>query len=187
MSFQVKSKWSPKAIHQSISPGIDPLYGVEGNEFEGTSVEEIPNLPRITFAAVGIEAYMVPKDKEWDKQHPSHRRIRYWLKCTGKIEDPKAHVMGLGYLSDSLMLSAAPYAGGFGWSDISMIVSLDHSIYFHRQPKADEWLLNCLESPWSGSQRGLVISKFFAMNGEHVATVIQEGVVRLNETAMAKI
>lgn len=162
-------------------------YLAEGNELRGTSVEDIPNLPRITFAAVGIDVHVVPQDEEWNRQHPSRRRIRYWMRCTGKIENPKSHVMGLGYISDSLTLSVAALTNDLNMSDIGMMVSLDHSIYFHRQPKADEWLLNCLESPWSGSQRGLVIGKFFTGKGDHVATVIQEGLVRINEQGLTKL
>ena len=64
-----------------------------------------------------------------------------------------------------------------------MMVSLDHSIYFHKPAaiKADEWLFQEMESPWAGDGRGLVIQKIWNREGELLATCIQEGVVRLDQ------
>ena len=64
---------------------------------------------------------------------------------------------------------------------IGMMVSLDHSIYFHnpRAIRADEWLFAEMDSPWAGDGRGLVFQRIWNRGGELVATCIQEGVVRL--------
>ncbi|KAF2663921.1 Thioesterase/thiol ester dehydrase-isomerase [Microthyrium microscopicum] len=66
---------------------------------------------------------------------------------------------------------------------VSMMVSLDHTIYFHepRRFRADEWLFTEMESPWAGDGRGLVIQKIFTQKGVLVATCVQEGVVRLKQ------
>jgi acyl-CoA thioesterase len=63
-----------------------------------------------------------------------------------------------------------------GRPELGMIVSLDHSIYFHapRRIRADEWMLFDMESPWSGDGRGLVLQKIFARDGTLLATCIQE-------------
>ncbi|KAL8953465.1 MAG: hypothetical protein Q9222_000669 [Ikaeria aurantiellina] len=62
-------------------------------------------------------------------------------------------------------------------ASVGMMVSLDHTIYFHRprQIRADEWLLSEMESPWSGDGRGLVLQKIWNMEGVLVASCIQEG------------
>jgi acyl-CoA thioesterase 8 len=59
---------------------------------------------------------------------------------------------------------------------VSMMVSLDHTIYFHnpRNFRADEWLFTEMESPWSGDGRGLVLQKIFTQKGELIATCVQE-------------
>lgn len=59
---------------------------------------------------------------------------------------------------------------------IGMMVSLDHSIYFHRPRDvvADDWLLSENESPWSGEGRGLVIQKIWSRQGRLLATCVQE-------------
>lgn len=57
-----------------------------------------------------------------------------------------------------------------------MMVSLDHSIYFHepRGFRADEWMFTEMASPWSGDGRGVVQQHIFAADGTLVATCFQE-------------
>ncbi|KAI4132002.1 MAG: hypothetical protein LQ341_006317 [Variospora aurantia] len=61
-------------------------------------------------------------------------------------------------------------------ASIGMMVSLDHTIYFHRprEIKADEWMLSENESPWSGDGRGLVFQRIWNRDGVLVATCVQE-------------
>jgi acyl-CoA thioesterase II len=69
--------------------------------------------------------------------------------------------------------------------EIGMMVSLDHTIYFHEpgRVRADEWMFTEMESPWAGDGRGLVMQKIFAKDGTLLATCVQEGLVRLKEKA----
>lgn len=59
---------------------------------------------------------------------------------------------------------------------IGMMVSLDHSIYFHnpRNFRADEWLYTECETPWSGDGRGLVMQRMYTKDGLLVASCVQE-------------
>lgn len=61
-------------------------------------------------------------------------------------------------------------------ASIGMMVSLDHTIYFHhpREIKADEWMLSENESPWSGDGRGLVFQRIWNKEGLLVASCVQE-------------
>ena len=61
--------------------------------------------------------------------------------------------------------------------ELGMMVSLDHTIYFHnpRAFRADEWMLTDMETPWSGDGRGLVVQRIFSVDGTMIATCIQEG------------
>ncbi|KUJ23448.1 acyl-CoA thioesterase-like protein II [Mollisia scopiformis] len=70
-----------------------------------------------------------------------------------------------------------------GRPEVGMMVSLDHTIYFHepRRFRADEWMFTEMASPWSGDGRGLVQQHIFAADGTLIATCFQEGVVRLKE------
>ena len=61
-------------------------------------------------------------------------------------------------------------------SSVGMIVSLDHTIYFHRprDVRVDDWLYAEMETPWAGAERGLVTQRIWNRNGRLVATCIQE-------------
>jgi len=63
-----------------------------------------------------------------------------------------------------------------GRPEIGMMVSLDHTIYFHEPAKvrADEWMLNEMDSPWAGDGRGVVTQRIFSKDGTLLATCIQE-------------
>lgn len=84
----------------------------------------------------------------------------------GMDEDVVAQLKGAS-VSETLM-SPRP--------EIGMMVSLDHSIYFHepRAFKADEWLFAEMESPWAGDGRGLVMQRIYTRDGLLVATCVQE-------------
>ncbi|OQE25711.1 hypothetical protein PENFLA_c008G03530 [Penicillium flavigenum] len=66
---------------------------------------------------------------------------------------------------------------------VGMMVSLDHTIYFHnaKQFKADEWLLTEVKTDWADNGRGVVLQKIWAQDGTLVASCTQEGVLRLEE------
>ena len=61
-------------------------------------------------------------------------------------------------------------------SSVGMMVSLDHTIYFHRPRdiRADEWLCTEMESPWAGQGRGLVFQRIWNRRGDLVASCVQE-------------
>ena len=56
--------------------------------------------------------------------------------------------------------------------------SLDHTIWFHRPFRADEWLLYDQVSPSACGARGLALGRVFTEDGRLVATVAQEGLIR---------
>ncbi|OAL39047.1 hypothetical protein AYO20_01798 [Fonsecaea nubica] len=70
---------------------------------------------------------------------------------------------------------------------IGMMVSLDHTIFFHnpRAFRADEWMLTEMDSPWAGDGRGLVMQRIWSKDGVLIATCTQEGVVRLKQKPTA--
>lgn len=59
---------------------------------------------------------------------------------------------------------------------VGMMVSLDHTIYFHqpRKFKADEWLLTEVKTDWAANGRGLVAQKIWAQDGTLIASCTQE-------------
>ncbi|KAH8657341.1 thioesterase-like superfamily-domain-containing protein [Ilyonectria robusta] len=65
--------------------------------------------------------------------------------------------------------------------NVEMMVSLDHTIFFHNQRhlKADQWMLSEMETPWAGDERGIVVQRIWTSEGVLVATCFQEGLIRL--------
>jgi acyl-CoA thioesterase II len=52
--------------------------------------------------------------------------------------------------------------------------------------KADDWLLYEAFSPWAGESRGLTVGFVYTRDGRHVATCVQEGLLRMNEQAQER-
>jgi acyl-CoA thioesterase-2 len=61
------------------------------------------------------------------------------------------------------------------------IASLDHTIWFHRPFRMDEWLLFSMESPNASGGRGLNFAHVYNKSGVLVATVAQEGLIRMRD------
>ena len=60
-----------------------------------------------------------------------------------------------------------------------MGASLDHALWLHRPFRADDWLLYTQESPNLMGSRGFARGLIFTRDGTLVASVAQEGLVRL--------
>ena len=61
-------------------------------------------------------------------------------------------------------------------SKMGMMVSLDHTIYFHspRDVKMDDWTFSEMESPWASGGKGMVMQRIWNKQGKLVATCVQE-------------
>ncbi len=112
---------------------------------------------------------------------PGIPRQMYWIRTMGRVEGgPMHHQAILAYASDFGLLGAALRPHGLTFRDPRvMVASLDHALWFHRPFRVDAWLLYVVDSPASGMGRGFSRGTFFTEGGELVASVAQEGVVRL--------
>lgn len=111
---------------------------------------------------------------------PREPSQRVWLRTDGPLpDDPLVHVCALTYASDMTLLDSVLAAHGLAWHlDEVVGASLDHAMWFHRPFRADEWLLYDCESPSAAGARGLATGRLFAEDGRHVASVVQEGLLR---------
>jgi acyl-CoA thioesterase-2 len=108
-----------------------------------------------------------------------------WLKALGDLpEDANLHQAALAYLSDYTILESIYRRHGIAWSHPGLkSASLDHAMWFHRPVKVDEWLLYVQNSPSAQGGRGLAMGHIYSREGALVATVAQEGMVRVPELA----
>jgi acyl-CoA thioesterase II len=105
---------------------------------------------------------------------------RVWLKAGGDIpDDPLLHTAAMVYSSDTTVLDSIITTHGLSWGfDRIFAVTANHSIWFHRQVRFDDWVLYSTSSPVAADSRGLGTGHFFDRGGQLVATVVQEGIVK---------
>ena len=110
---------------------------------------------------------------------PPHAR-HAWFRCTSSFgDDPAEHAQAIAFLSDFGMTRAAREPHAHLSDDARrQSVSLDHSVWFHRPVDASGWLLSELTPVASGHGRGLAIGSIRTRDGQLVATVAQEALLR---------
>ncbi len=102
-----------------------------------------------------------------------------WFRNTGALladaPDPSLHQAALLYMSDMTLIRSAllPHQG-----ERIQLASLDHSLWFLRPARVDEWMLYSQSSPSAQTGTGLAQGKIFNQRGELLAVAMQEGLTR---------
>lgn len=107
--------------------------------------------------------------------------MRYvWMKTSSALcDDLNQHQTTLAYASDYYFLVTALQPHGMSIMNRGVrMATIDHAMWFHRPFRFDDWLLYCMESPFSGNARGLVRGQIFNCEGQLVASTMQEGLMR---------
>jgi len=144
-----------------------------------------------------VEAASEPMKSYWRRERPIELRpvsLRHymgreklepvqhiWFRATGPLrEDAALHKCVLAYASDMLLLDTSLYPHGRSLFDRDLqVASLDHALWFHRPFRADEWLLYSQDSPTASGGRGFNRGAVYSRDGVHVASVAQEGLIRV--------
>lgn len=106
-----------------------------------------------------------------------------WMRCRADLpDDDLLHAALLAYSCDHVMLEPILRRHSLAWtSPATSIASLDHAMWWHRPVRVDEWLLYMQDSPSAQGGRGLGMAKVFNQEGHLVATIAQEGMVRVRD------
>lgn len=113
-------------------------------------------------------------------------RSLVWVRFPHDLgDDPRKQACALAYLSDSNAMDAVATAHPRGmptehgdWENTYMSASLDHAMWFHRPARADDWMLFDMDGHGILRTRGLTTGAVFTANGDHIATIAQEGLIR---------
>jgi acyl-CoA thioesterase II len=175
----------PGVEHQAEMPDVPPPEELTPDlERARAAAELIPEAARARFTEERpFDVRTVdPGDVLRPRKRPPLRFM--WLRTVGRVpaDDALPHQSLVAYASDYGLLGAAflPHALVFGMPGLQA-ATLDHAIWFHRPFRADEWLLYATDSPSAAGARGFTRGAVFSRDGRLVASVTQEGLIRLRE------
>lgn len=184
-----KPIFSLSASFQIVEEGIDhaedmpdvpapetlPTYGEQVDKLRSTLGDEVLQPRPIDVRYVN--------DPPWVSRDAGERapRNQVWMRADGSLpDDDLLHVCMAAFASDLTLLDSVLSRHGVYWGlDEVSGASLDHAMWFHRRFRADEWLLYDCSSPSASGARGLANGRFFSRDGQLVATVVQEGLLRV--------
>ncbi|MET7280949.1 acyl-CoA thioesterase II [Kribbella sp. NPDC005582] len=166
------------ASFQKPEPGLDHQEPIPDDV---VPPDEAPTLASVLEARSGRAA--ADWDREWaalDVRLAGVTGRQFWIRASGKLPDePALHACVLAYASDLTLLGASLLPHGIVIGDRRIQpASLDHALWFHREFRADEWLLYDQTSPSASGARGFAMGRLFTEDGRLIASVAQEGLIR---------
>ncbi|MGO9584292.1 MAG: acyl-CoA thioesterase II [Acidimicrobiales bacterium] len=121
----------------------------------------------------------------WLPSASRETRQQLWVRADGELaDDPLLHAAVVAYASDMSIIDSILKPHELSWeTGATMVVSLDHCMWFHRPLRADRWLLFDQDSPVAYGSRGLARGLMFDEEGRLVVSLVQEGLVRVRAPA----
>ncbi|KAI9481837.1 acyl-CoA thioesterase [Coemansia sp. RSA 989] len=167
--------------HQYVMPKVPaPETLISREEYlrrQGQRINnaEIDEAKIAEYGALPVESRIVPQKSDGLPVNAIWMRAKGDMSGLGHMH----HQSMLAYASDFALIgtSTRPYQKKDGY-DMEMLVSLDHTIWFHEPFRADEWLLYVMESPRAAGGRALATGRIYSRDGVLVASTAQEGVLR---------
>ena len=119
-----------------------------------------------------VEGERQPQQAVWVKPFDPLRPV-------DGLSDAQRDLAVLAYVCDYTILEPLLRVLGLAWADPGLVTaSLDHSMWFHRPTRVDDWLLYVQDAASAEAGRGLGLGRFYTRDRCHLATVAQEGVIR---------
>lgn len=158
---------------QPVAPGGDTTMTEQSKAYwSGGRSFDMRHIPGPVY--VHVEGEQVPQQAIWVKPFDGLRRVR-------GLTDEQRDLAALAYVCDYTILEPVLRVLGLPWAEPGLVTaSLDHAMWFHRSPAAalEGWLLYTQDAESASSGRGLGRGRFFTPDGRHLATVLQEGMIR---------
>ncbi|MHB0775940.1 acyl-CoA thioesterase [Halomonas sp. WWR20] len=156
--------------HQTNAPQVPSPESLMDQRVTASSIGDVTGHP--------IEMLPVKGSIHSEGITPPTKQL--WFRLAGDLPDDSAlHRYLLAYSSDFNLLGTALQPHDTDFSDPRLqAASLDHSLWFHRDVQVNDWLLYDMDSPWAGGARGFARGNIFNRDGELVASVAQEGLIR---------
>lgn len=174
----------------------DEQEGLEHSEAMPTGLPQPQDCPELREILAGDDS---PQVTEWLNKRPfeirpvedslylkgtkdtQRQEQHIWFRASSAFgDDPVLNAAALAYASDFNLLEPILRRQGLSWTSPGLrVASLDHAMWWHRRVRVDEWMLYVQESPAAQGGRGLGYGRIFSRSGDLLATVAQEGMVRV--------
>lgn len=119
-----------------------------------------------------VEGKQVPQQAVWLKPFDPLRSVE-------GLTDAQRDLAALAYVCDYTILEPVLRVLDLPWAKPGLVTaSLDHAMWFHRPEPVGDWLLYLQEAGAAEAGRGLGSGRFFTRDHRHLATVVQEGMIR---------
>ena len=171
--------------HQEAMPDVPPPEALRSErELRDEIQDQVPEkFRRFFLRARPIEIRPV-SPRNWFRPEKIDPAIQHsWFRVVGPLpDDPALHRAMLTYATDMTLLGTCMLPHGISWMTGKVqTASLDHALWLHEPFRFDEWLLYSTDSPWSGHSRGFNRGRIYAQDGRLVASVAQEGLIRVRD------
>jgi acyl-CoA thioesterase-2 len=164
---------SSAAYLEPVAPGGATMMTEESKAYwSGGRSFDMRHVPGPVY--VSIEGERVPHQALWVKPFDALRPV-------AGLTDEQRDLAALAYVCDYTILEPVLRVLDLPWAQHGLVTaSLDHAMWFHRPPAGalDGWLLYTQEAESASAGRGLGRGRFFTPDGRHLATVLQEGMIR---------
>jgi acyl-CoA thioesterase-2 len=171
----------PGAEHQEPMPAapLPESFPPEDERRARALAQAAPEYRRFIERKRPIEVIAID-ERDASDSTPSTGPLRYWMRVRGSLpSDARLHRCALAYASDMGALQAAMRAGGIPFRDSAVqVASLDHALWLHRPFRFDDWLFFTFNAMSVSAGRGLSRGSVYTREGVHVASVVQEGLMR---------
>ena len=173
--------------HQFDMPKVVGPESLEPEETRRARLaHQLPEAVREHFTKPGpIDIRPVDEDDDLINPKKGAPYQDIWIKAKGEMPNDLAmHQCVLAYASDMSLLDTCLIPHGISWfSGRLQSASIDHAMWFHHPFRMDEWLLYTHDSPNAAGARGFNRGMMFTREGKLVASVAQEGLIRVRDTA----
>jgi acyl-CoA thioesterase-2 len=133
----------------------------------GFDIRHVPGPVYLT-----VEGARVPHQAVWVR--PFDR-----LRPVAGLNEAQRDIAALAYVCDYTILESVLRVSDLAWATEGLATaSLDHAMWFHRPASVDGWLLYAQEAVSAAAGRGVALGRFFTPDGTHLASVVQEGLIR---------
>jgi acyl-CoA thioesterase-2 len=179
--------FSAIASFQDDDEGLDhqaPMPDVPGpDELPDPSDGPLSQHPttRLMLRERPIDIRWVPSPLYFAVEEPAEPRQAVWVRARRPLPaDQLVHRAVLAYVSDLTIQESILRGHRVPWSWPGLkVASLDHAMWWHRDARADEWMLYVQESPSARGGRGLATGRIYSGDGVLTASVAQEITVRV--------